>query len=78
MPHESHEPAADLGDDRPLPAFVRLAKSGGATTVLGAAMVAVGEILEPEKTSVEMVQPGNDEPGDEPFELDFGDLPSLD
>lgn len=55
-----------------------MVKGSGASTVLGAAMIAVGEILEPEKATVEMVQAGNDEPGDDPFELDFGHLPPLD
>ena len=64
--------------DGPLPAYVRAAKSGGALHVVGLAMLAVGEILEPEKTSVELVQPARDEPDDQPFELDFGNLPSLD
>ncbi len=67
-----------VGIDRPLPAYLRMVKGSGASTVLGAAMIAVGEILEPEKATVEMVQPGNDEPGDDPFELEFGHLPPLD
>ncbi len=64
--------------DRPVPAYLRAIKGTGAVHVLSLAMLAVGEILEPEKASVELVEPGNDEPESVPFELDFGDLPSLD
>jgi hypothetical protein len=62
--------------DRPVPAYVRITRAGGAAQVLSLAMLAVGEILEPEKASVEMVEPGRDEPGDDPFELDFTNVPS--
>jgi len=62
--------------DRPLPAYLRAVKGGGAVTVLSAAMIAVGEILEPEKASVELVQPA-DTSGDTGFDLDFGELPPL-
>lgn len=51
---------------------------GGATTVLGAAMLAVGDILEPEKTTVEIVQTNDDPIDDLPFDIDFGNLPPLD
>ena len=64
--------------DRPVPAYLRAVKGTGAIHVLSLAMLAVGEILEPEKAKVELVDPGDDEPGDEPFKLDFGNLPSLD
>jgi hypothetical protein len=64
--------------DRPVPAYLRAVKGSGAVHVLSLAMLAVGEILEPEKAKVEMVHPGNGEPSHEPFKLDFGDLPSLD
>lgn len=70
--------SGDAPIDRPLPAYVRVGKSGGALHVVGMAMIAVGEVLEPEKTSVEMVEPARAEPDDQPFTLDFGDLPSLD
>jgi hypothetical protein len=47
--------------------------------VLGAAMIAVGEILEPEKTSVEIAQPADDTGPDDVMGLvDFGGLPPLD
>lgn len=62
--------------DRPLPAYYRATKNGGAITVLTAAMLAVGEIFEPEKASVELVQPADDSNG-EGYDLDFGDLPPL-
>ncbi len=63
--------------DRPLPAYVRAVKKGGAVTVLSAAMVAVGEILEPEKATVELVRPA-DTSADTGLDLDFGGLPPLD
>ena len=61
--------ADDEGDDgaESTPTPLERAKSkggGGASTVLGAAMLAVGDILEPEKTSVEIVQT-NDDPIDD-------------
>ena len=52
--------------------------AGGGTTVLGAAMLAVGDILEPEKTTVEIVQTNDDPIDDLPFNIDFGNLPPLD
>lgn len=67
--------------DRPLPVAARSAKrakgGGGASAVLGAAMLAVGEILEPEKARVEVVE-SNDDRGDDGLELDFGHLPGID
>ena len=45
--------------------------------VLGAAMIAMGEILEPEKTTVEIVQTDDDPEPNMPFDLNFGDLPPL-
>ena len=50
---------------------------GTGPVVLGAAMIAIGEILEPEKTTVEIVQTNDDPEPDLPFDLDFGDLPPL-
>ena len=76
-------PADDETDpsfrDGPLPASTRLTKSSsGAVTVLSAAMLAVGEILEPEKTTVEMEQPADTTDDDSGLELSFGDLPPID
>jgi len=78
----SAEPCAPTDDrdpliDRPLPAYLRATKGGGAATVLSAAMIAVGEILEPEKARVELVQP-SDTSSDTGLDLDFGELPPLD
>ena len=50
---------------------------GTGAVVLGAAMIAIGEILEPEKTTVEIIQTNDDPEPDLPFDLDFGDLPPL-
>lgn len=63
--------------DRPLPTYYRRMKGGSASAALGAAMVAVGEIFEPEKTTVAIEQV--DEDGDDPdrLDLDFGELPDL-
>jgi len=60
------------------PAPPRRKSRGSAASVLGAAMIAVGEILEPEKTRVEIVQTDDDPEPDLPFTLDFGALPPLD
>jgi len=70
-------PDSDDRVDRPLPAYLRAVKKGGAVTVLSAAMVAVGEILEPEKATVELVRPA-DTSGDTGLDLNFGNLPPLD
>jgi len=47
------------------------------TVALGAAMIAVGEILEPDKTAVEIEQTSND-PLPDGFDLTFDGLPELD
>ena len=47
------------------------------TVALGAAMVAVGEILEPDKTTV-VIEQTADTPRRDELDLRFGDLPSLD
>ena len=49
----------------------------GQGSVLAAAMLAVGEILEPEKTQVEIQQENDDPEPDLPVTLDFGELPPL-
>lgn len=70
------------GDEEDVePAKVRDPKKirgGGGAGVLGAAMLAVGDIFEPEKTDVEIVQTNDDPIDDLPFNIDFGDLPPLD
>ncbi len=43
--------------------------------MIAAAMLAVGEILEPEKTGVEIAEQREDPEPD--IDLDFGDLPPL-
>ncbi len=51
------------------------------TSVLGAAMIAVGEIIEPDKTRVDIeiqAEKPSGEPYDLPFSVGFGDLPDLD
>ena len=51
---------------------------GPGAVILGAAMIAVGEILEPDKTSVEIPEVSDDHEPDPPLGLNFGDLPPLD
>ena len=82
---EPTEPPIAGGDDdddeverATSPASEQLVKGTGAVSVLGAAMLAVGDILEPEKTTVEIVQTNDDPIDDLPFNIDFGDLPPLD
>lgn len=53
-------------------------RGGGGAGLLGAAMLAVGEVLEPDKTRVEIVQTDDEPLDDLPFGIDFGDLPPLD
>jgi len=50
---------------------------GAGSVILGAAMIAVGEILEPDKTSVEITEVSDDHEPDPPLGFDFGDLPPL-
>jgi hypothetical protein len=65
--------------DRPTSSTTQAARrrGGGGAGLLGAAMLAVGEILEPEKTRVEIVQTDDEPLDDLPFGIDFGDLPPL-
>ena len=53
------------------------ARAGTGATVLAAAMLAVGEILEPEKTEVTMEQVADADLDDPLAGLDFGDLPPI-
>ncbi|MDH3753732.1 MAG: hypothetical protein OEU32_07650 [Acidimicrobiia bacterium] len=71
-------PAADVPAPPGADPAVATPKKGGSTTVLGAAMLALGEILEPDKTDVVIEQQNDDDNGDDlPFDLDFGGLPPL-
>lgn len=79
--HEAEAP--DLpevdADRQPTPAQrAKRAARGSGSVVLGAAMLAVGDILEPEKSSVEIVQTNDDPEPDFPPGIDFGSLPPLD
>lgn len=71
---EQGEPAAEEFDT-PIPPR-RSASS--AAPVLAGMMLAVGEILEPEKTKVEIAVEHSKPVDDLGFELGFGDLPPLD
>jgi hypothetical protein len=72
----------DMHTSEPLasatPAAPKKKKGGGSATMLGAAMLAIGDIFEPEKTTVEIIQTDDDPIDDPPFDLNFGDLPPLD
>ena len=83
---EGHDDAGLPDDDvceiddatEPVESTARRRSRGASVNVLGAAMLAVGEILEPEKTTVEIVQTDDDPEPDLPFTLDYGSLPPLD
>jgi len=49
-----------------------------AVPVLAGMMLAVGEIIEPEKTHVELTIESSKPVGDDHFQLGFGSLPPLD
>jgi hypothetical protein len=75
---EPEETRADDEEPGPDPPTAKQRKSrGGSATFLSAAMLAIGEIFEPEKTTVEIIQTDDDPVDDPPFDLDFGDLPPL-
>ena len=52
---------------------------GSGAVILGAAMIAVGEIIEPDKTNVEIAEVSDEHEPDpeQELKLDFGDLPPL-
>jgi hypothetical protein len=77
-PEHELDDDAEAFRDTPLPAASRITKSSsGAVTMLSAAMIAVGEILEPEKASVEIEQPSDSTDDDAGLDLSFGDLPPI-
>tara|TARA_B100000686_G_C16676517_1_gene909428 strand:- start:276 stop:497 length:222 start_codon:yes stop_codon:yes gene_type:complete len=68
----------DLRADSPEEDGDRKPKGSGAV-ILGAAMIAVGEIIEPDKTNVEIAEVSDEHEPDpeQELKLDFGDLPPL-
>ena len=62
--------------ERPEGVMQKVTGSAGGSAI-GAAMVALGEILEPEKVRVEIQQEDDEPEPDMPFTIDFGDLPPL-
>lgn len=75
---EEPDPIPPPEEDDDEPAAAAKPRTGSAQgSFLAAAMLAVGDILEPEKTVVEIEQTNDDPVDDPPFELDFGDLPPL-
>ena len=67
----------DPRDYQPPDGLMRKAAGSAGGSAIGAAMVALGEILEPEKTRVEIQQEDDEPEPDLPFTIDFGDLPPL-
>ncbi len=55
----------------------RRVKGGSASIALGAAMIAVGEIIEPSKSGVEIEQTSDDPHDPDDLDLSFGKLPDL-
>ena len=51
---------------------------GSGAVILGAAMLAMGEIIEPDKTSVEIAEVADEYVPEEGIDLDFGELPPID
>lgn len=72
-PDADRPPSQWVLDAPPSPSYRSL---GG--SVLAAAMLAVGEILEPEKTEVIIEQASDDPFGDADLRLSFDGLPPLD
>jgi hypothetical protein len=70
--------SSDELDEQILPHLDETKAKGSGVVILGAAMLAIGEILEPEKTSVEIAEVSDDYVPDEGLDLHFGDLPPLD
>lgn len=75
MTSEADHPPDDSQDETPTPRR----RTGGGGTVLGAAMLAVGEILEPHNANVEIQEEATSDLLDPPdgLQLDFGELPDL-
>ena len=67
----------EIEPEQQLPAYYRRIKGSSATISLGSAMIAVGEILEPSKTAVEVEQVADDPHDPEDLNLSFGGLPEL-
>lgn len=75
-----HDLGEDPQDDAPASPRPARKRAGGGTNMLAAAMLAVGDILEPDKSTVEIVQTDDDDkdPEDLLSGIAFGDLPPLD
>ena len=67
----------DPRDYQPEDGLIRKVAGSAGGSAIGAAMVALGEILEPEKVRVEIQQEDDEPEPDMPFTIDFGDLPPL-
>ena len=69
---------SDESDDQIVSDLDETKAKGSGAVILGAAMLAVGEIIEPEKTAVEIAEVADDFLPDKGLDLNFGDLPPLD
>ena len=68
---------SDPRDYQPPEGVMQRVTGSAGGSAIGAAMVALGEILEPEKVRVEIQQEDDEPEPDMPFTIDFGDLPPL-
>ncbi len=68
---------SDPRDYEPPEGVMQKVTGSAGGSAIGAAMVALGEILEPEKVRVEIQQEDDEPEPDMPFTIDFGDLPPL-
>lgn len=68
---------SDPRDYQPPEGLIHKVTGSAGGSAIGAAMVALGEILEPEKVRVEIQQEDDEPEPDMPFTIDFGDLPPL-
>ena len=69
---------SDESDDQIVSDLDETKAKGSGAVILGAAMLAVGEIIEPDKTTVEIAEVADDHVPDKGLDLNFGDLPPLD
>ena len=73
--HETDPQADPPADPSPGPSALRPRSTG--SSVLAAALLGMGQVLEPEKTQVQIEIEAPGDPDDQPFDLDFGVLPPL-
>ena len=67
----------DVDSAAPQPEEAPRQRAGSGSAMLAAAMLAIGEIVEPHKIDVHIEAEASEDGADEPWTLDFGDLPPL-